>query len=76
MTQPKRDAVFAPIAVAVCSAMMLWMPRSEPTPCNGPVQHLFWNCIRYSEAVAEAERAIDRALTPRKLRLVPLRERD
>jgi hypothetical protein len=29
-----------------------------------------------SEAVAEAERAIDRALPPKKLRLVPPRDRD
>jgi hypothetical protein len=46
MTQPKRDAVFALIAVVVCSAIMLWVPRTEPTACNGPVQQLFWNCIR------------------------------
>jgi hypothetical protein len=29
-----------------------------------------------SEATAEAERAIDRALAPKKLRLVPPRDRD
>ncbi len=41
MAQPKQDAVFALIALVVCSAIVLWMPRTEPTAVTAP-------CSNYS----------------------------
>jgi len=46
MTQPKRDLLFAVVAVVVGSALMLLLPDENPQRCDGPVQKLFWNCTQ------------------------------
>jgi hypothetical protein len=46
MPQLRRDMLTALLFVVACAVIMLLMPRSEPERCHGPVQELFWNCVR------------------------------
>jgi hypothetical protein len=42
----RRDLFTTALVLAVSAGLMVWLPRSEPKPCNGPAQTLFWNCVR------------------------------
>jgi hypothetical protein len=60
MTQAKRDIAFAAAAIALCGAAILWMPREAPKPCGGPVQELFWSCVKSSVSIrSETRKPVD-----------------
>ena len=42
----KSDVKMLALVVLICAAIMLWMPRSAPDACVGPIEILFGNCTR------------------------------